>query len=1164
VSASTINGILDIPANTTLDLLGSTIANNGSSTGTLVIQGGGTLQYGSNAKSTYSGGTIVNGTTIDLSQIPATGGGTSVFGSAGFEMQGNDTVLFGAIQGSSNQMTLDPNANVFLNFVSDPGNNTQQGVQGPRNSNVTYDVANSLDMNLNVSNFYGTATWEVNGTNGGQVQIDNPTSFTNATLVLGANVHLVTRNTDNLSLGALSGPAGDSVSSQISTGAGAAGTDIFHIGVAGLTTTFSGNIVDSLVLGQTNATAIVIDAGTFVLAGVSPNITNMTAQIAALAANHTGGISDFIGEEWTQGTTINSGATLQVGDLGETNVSVGWPNTAGRLTDNGLLRFALNGSANLSNMIGGPNSNIQGSGGVQDWMTGTVIADSNSLTSTYTGSTEIDAGYWQMSTFPNGGIASGLGKSSNSASNVILNGGGLLYSGTGSTTDRSFTLGNSTSDVGGSIVSSGTGALNFLNNTAGNSIALTTTTVSPTFTLDGTYDGINNFNLAIPNVNGTVPTNVALVGTTTWNLSGVNTYTGTTTVSNGNLVITGNLGNTTISVTNPSAALLGNGTINGTINLNNGNLIPGFSTVTDSTGGTAPIGGGTTSSNLTVKSLNVTGGVIDLAFNGTGGNINNGTTTMFNGVVVNGTGGLVLGSGTKFNFYVFNATANYSTNLNTPWSTPGYYNLFEYNGTAGGIYGLNPSLLTAANVTNAAATGLSYSFGETTGTGSTPPNFFYVDISPQNFEWIAASSGNWSIASNWSNSVVPGVTGNLGVLAVLGPFNTAPATVTLDVSPQLKGLTFASPLSYNVVSSAGNILNFSNGGTNASTLTVTQGNHTIAANTTMDAGGLLIDVASGSTLSISGNVNQSATAAVTLTDSGTLVLSGTSNYTGGFILNQGVLDLTTAGNSTASALGANTNVLTINGGTLENTIGSPVTIATNNPVKINNFFTFGSGSYDLNLGTGAVTLNTTFATITLAGTTGNFTLGGVISDSTPSTLVVTGNGQTLILNGASTFTGNLAVSGGSLNLGGSLVAGLIANGTTNVITLPTGTHTTGAAIFNGTNSTTLAGSGNFSPTSINVNGTGNVTISANIVGTTAVTENSTSTLTLNGTSSNFTGGVTLSSGTLNVASASALGNGTVTLTNGTLANTGSNITPSPSMATLLSLARKNLTWVPER
>lgn len=72
--------------------------------------------------------------------------------------------------------------------------------------------------------------------------------------------------------------------------------------------------------------------------------------------------------------------------------------------------------------------------------TGTGTLTLTNSNSSYTGVTRIDGGTLAVSTLANGGVNSSIGSSSNDASNLVLNGGALAYTGTSATSDRGFTL----------------------------------------------------------------------------------------------------------------------------------------------------------------------------------------------------------------------------------------------------------------------------------------------------------------------------------------------------------------------------------------------------------------------------------------------------------------------------------------------------------------------------------------------------------------------------------------------------------------------------------------------------------------------------------------------------------------------------------------------------
>ena len=112
---------------------------------------------------------------------------------------------------------------------------------------------------------------------------------------------------------------------------------------------------------------------------------------------------------------------------------------------------------------------------------------------------------------------------------ATANGARLLYTGTGETTDRIFDI-----QVNGIIEQAGTGNLKFISSTASSTIT------SKTLTLQGSTVGTGEFNA--PLVNGSGSLNILKAGSGRWTLSAANTYTGSTTIAEGTLALSGTNG----------------------------------------------------------------------------------------------------------------------------------------------------------------------------------------------------------------------------------------------------------------------------------------------------------------------------------------------------------------------------------------------------------------------------------------------------------------------------------------------------------------------------------------------------------------------------------------------------------------------------------------------
>ena len=171
---------------------------------------------------------------------------------------------------------------------------------------------------------------------------------------------------------------------------------------------------------------------------------------------------------------------------------------------------------------------------------------------------------------------------------------------------------------------------------------------------------------------------------------------------------------------------------------------------------------------------------------------------------------------------------------------------------------------------------------------------------------------------------------------------------------------------------------------------------------TISSGNKFVTVSANS-LTLGGSM--SGAGSIQKQGNGTLVLKGNNTFSGGIILDAGALHL-----GHANALGSR-GLTRISGGTLDNTSGAALTLASN-AWEWNGNFTF-TGTKDLDMGAGAVSLVAAAADRRVTVNGGALTIGGVISNSAAGGIRKEGAGS-LILSGLSTYTGTTSATGGRL------------------------------------------------------------------------------------------------------------------------------------------------------
>ncbi|RYD41236.1 MAG: hypothetical protein EOP85_13010, partial [Verrucomicrobiaceae bacterium] len=528
----------------------------------------------------------------------------------------------------------------------------------------------------------------------------------------------------------------------------------------------------------------------------------------------------------------------------------------------------------------------------------------------------------------------------------------LNYAATGAV-NNSFNLNGGTLTVGQIITTndSGTAAFNFnggLLKAGGsnvNYLALGGVLQSARILAGGAKIDTNGFNITIPEplVSGAASDGgLTKSGAGTLTLTSTLSFNGPTSVTGGNLVIQ----NTNLPFDSTSGV-----TVNGAdakLTIASGTLAPIPVTVTL----------GSLDSSGEIEQVTVANNVANTLSAGNGGNGQHyGTGLTFLGaatVNVQATGGDV-----TRNFNVANLTTSSAgkvvvnaKNTQGSWTSGTEYLVIQYSGsftgnisdfTLGTVEGLNPSQ-TAQLVNDGAAIVLRITGESLLWTGT------------QSNTWSTTAVGgsrNWRLAgagSEFTNDKAVTFDDSASKVDVNLGSNVAPSAILF--ANELKDFTISSTGGFGITS--GSLVKNGTGGLTIATNNTYTGT-TIINNGTVNVTGSIatsstITVASGATLNL--NPATAATYGNPLAGAGVirklgssaLTLSGASTFTGDLVLEQGPLNINSAG-----ALGAGPGVLRINGGILDNTSGAGVVMTGNKPQEWNIDVTF-TGTHGLNMG----------------------------------------------------------------------------------------------------------------------------------------------------------------------------------------------------------------------
>ena len=575
---------------------------------------------------------------------------------------------------------------------------------------------------------------------------------------------------------------------------------------------------------------------------------------------------------------------------------------------------------------------------------------------------------------------------------------------------------------------------------------------------------------------GSNGTQVRKVGAGTLTLSGANTYTGFTQVSNGVLNVTGSLGNTLL--TNYAGAVLtGAGTIGGSVDLENG------STLNPAIGG---YGAMTISGNLTLN-----------------GGTNLVTISLTNSDVVNVSGSLNLTAGSVK--LVINQTL-----------TNGVYNLINYSGSESGGVGN----LTLAGFSQA---------GQIAYLSETTPNQINLVVATPgaaNLVWGGsgvAADNLWNVgaSADWVSgaSVVAFNTGDHVKFDDSGA-NNSPVDLRAAVQPSTTLVSNTLPYVLASTTGSGSLA----GTTNALTVLGSGGLeldmvNTYGGGTTIGTGASLTvgngsDAASLGSGNIANNgtltfnqtnsqslANVSGSGSLNVNGTNTITLAGTYGYTGATTIGSTATLQVGTGSATGPLLGS----VTANGTLIMNQSGS---LSVSNITGSGTFIQAGSSVMTLS---GANTwLGNTYVTH------GTLKMGA--ANTIPNGDSVAGSIGWFILDGNTTNAGTLDLNGYNEEV--NLLIGLSGTALgdiTNSAASGTSTLTFGNSF--GTVATTYAGL---------------ITENTNTgAGKIALIKQGTSSNYLSGANS-YSGGTILAGGMLGLGNGAAAGSGTITESNGVI------------------------------
>ena len=499
-----------ISGTATTEALGALTPTFGAGTVSLIGNGG------TAANLTFSGlGAIGRGTGINFVTTAGNGGTVTITGT-----------------GTSTATTLPGNGHFYINGANFARANADVMVTPVYGTDTGFSAPNTVTAATHVlvnTNIASQATVQVSS-----LKLDNASiAMATATTVL--TVRTGAAGTDG---GILA--TGTSAISQGQITSGQAGAIVIRVNQAADTLTLGANLVGTTTGGLTKN-----GAGTLIIGGLNTHSGTTSINEGTVRLTGSGRLSGS-----GQGLDLRQGATLNVNGL-STSIAIGAFNGAGTVTNSN----AAPGTLLIGNVTTGAGTFTgilqNGTGVLNVSVTGTTGTHTLSGLNTYTGATTIGTGLATTAkliaanTIANIGSNSSIGRGdstsplTNAASLVFggLSSAGISYTGTTvGSTDRLFTFNGNFAGAGGQIAANGVNNAPLLfTNTAPVSFGAGLT-VGQTLILSGASLADNRINLQLTD-NGTNVTSVTKNGVSVWVLGNTaNTYSGTTTVTDGILI----------------------------------------------------------------------------------------------------------------------------------------------------------------------------------------------------------------------------------------------------------------------------------------------------------------------------------------------------------------------------------------------------------------------------------------------------------------------------------------------------------------------------------------------------------------------------------------------------------------------------------------------------